>query len=60
MTNVPELLTPHEVADVLKVSYEKALDLIRFGGLPSMRVGRQYRVKASDLVAFINRGGKSV
>ena len=57
MATVPDLLTPKEVASVLKISYEGALNLMRYGGLKFVKIGRKYRVKASDLSAFINGGG---
>ena len=57
MATVPDLLTPKEVASVLKISYEGVLNLMRYGGLKFVKIGRKYRVKASDLSAFINGGG---
>lgn len=57
MAQVPDLLTPREVADILKVSYENVLHLIRYGDLKATKIGRQYRVKSTDLTAFINQGG---
>ena len=53
----PELLTPHEVAEILKISYEKTLHLIKSKDLKAIKIDRQYRIKESDLVAFINGGG---
>ena len=40
---MPELLTVHEVASILKVSYETALIYIKQNKL-AIKVGRQYRV----------------
>ena len=57
MVQVPELLTPRQVAEILNISYENALSLIRYGNIPCVKVGRQYRVKAADLSAFIRKGG---
>ena len=53
----PELLTPREAADILKISYEQTLHLIKYGNLKSIKIGRQYRIKESDLTAFVNGGG---
>ncbi len=53
MTNVPQMLTPRELADRLKISYEKALEIIRYSGLKYTKIGRQYRVSEADLVAFL-------
>ena len=57
MMQAPDLLTPREVADILKISYENVLGLIKYGGLRAVKLGHQYRVSAKDLVDFINKGG---
>ena len=38
------LLTPHEVASILKVSYDTALAFIKYSGIDYVMVGRQYRI----------------
>ena len=53
MTNISQMLTPRELADRLKISYEKALEIIRYSGLKYTKIGRQYRVSEADLVAFL-------
>ena len=45
---MPELLTVHEVAIILKVSYETALMYVKQNNL-TIKVGRQYRV-SKDLL----------
>lgn len=47
------LLTAAEVADQLRVSTMTIYRLIRSGELPAVRVGRNYRVRASDLDAYL-------
>ncbi len=47
------LLTAAEVADQLRVSTMTVYRLIRRGDLPAVRVGRNYRVREQDLVAFL-------
>lgn len=49
-----ELLTVQEVADVLRVSYETALQYIKQNNL-SIKVGRQYRVPKDKLAVHLNR-----
>ena len=49
-----ELLTVQEVADVLRVSYETALQYIKQNNL-SIKVGRQYRVPKDKLAAHLHR-----
>jgi len=47
------LLTAGEVADQLRVSTMTIYRLIRRGELPAVRVGRNYRVRASDLDTYL-------
>jgi excisionase family DNA binding protein len=47
------LLTAAEVADQLRVSTMTIYRLIRSGELPAVRVGRNYRVRARDLDAYL-------
>ena len=54
---MPEMLTPKEVAEILKISYESALGFIKYSGLDYIKVGNQYRVSKDKLEAFLNRKG---
>lgn len=47
------LLTAAEVAEQLRVSTMTIYRLIRRGELPAVRVGRNYRVRASDLESYL-------
>lgn len=51
------MLTPREVAEVLKIGYEAALAFIKYSGIDYLRIGNQYRVSAEKLRAFLNRKG---
>ena len=57
---MPEMLTPQEVAEIMKVSYESALAFIRYSGIDYIKIGRQYRVSAEKLKTFLNRKGQTV
>jgi excisionase family DNA binding protein len=50
----PRLLEVHEVAYQLRCSQETVRRLIRSGKLPAARLGSHFRVKQSDLDAFID------
>lgn len=50
------LLTPAEVAGILKVSLPTVYRWIRSGALPSLRVGRGRRIRESELNAFLQQG----
>lgn len=47
------LLTVAEVADILRVSNMTIYRLIRSGTLPALRIGKNYRVRRSDLDAYL-------
>lgn len=49
-----ELLTVSEVAEILRVSYETALEYIKVHKL-AIRVGRQYRVQKDSLLAHLRK-----
>ena len=57
MTN---LLTPHDVADILGVSYATALAFIKFSGVDYIQIGRQYRVTEEKFSAFLAKKGAMV
>ena len=46
-------LTVTDVAKLLKVSYDTALEYVKYSGVESVRIGRQYRVLASKLHEFL-------
>ena len=56
--NIPKMLTPNEVADILKISYETALAFIKYSGVDYIRVGRQYRINEDKLTAFLSKRGQ--
>lgn len=48
-----ELLTPQQIADILQVSYDTALDFVKHSGVPYIMVGKQYRVLQTKFYEFI-------
>ena len=50
------LLTVAEVAEVLRVSNMTVYRLIKAGELPALRVGKNYRIRESELEAFLSAG----
>ena len=59
-TSTPKLLTPHEIATVLNISYASALAFIKYSGIDYIQIGRQYRVCEDKLTAFIAKKGKTI
>lgn len=54
---MPEMLTPKEVAETLKISYEAALKFIKYSGIDYHRIGNQYRISSEKLRVFLNKKG---
>ena len=50
-----QMLTARDVAEMLKISYEQSLRLMRHPDLKSKKIGRQYRVSDKALEAFLER-----
>lgn len=48
------LLTVAEVADHMRVSNMTVYRLIKGGTLPAIRVGKNYRIRAQDLVNYLD------
>ena len=47
------LLTVAEVADTMRVSNMTIYRLIKSGELPALRVGKNYRIRQSDVQRFL-------
>ena len=54
------LLTPHEIAEILKVSYPTALNFVKFSGIDYLKIGNQYRVTEEKFLAFISKKGHRI
>ena len=52
-TGVPELLSPGEVAQMLKVSERDVIATIESGELPAKKIGSTYRIKRSAVAEFL-------
>lgn len=48
-----QLLTAQEIAKTLKISLAYAYQLMRTGQIRTVRIGRSVRVRASDLIEYI-------
>ena len=46
-------MTVTEVADYLRVSYDTALNLMKYSDMECVQIGRQYRVLESKLNEFL-------
>jgi excisionase family DNA binding protein len=50
-----KLLTPVEVADMLRVSRRTVQNMIERGDLPAAKVGRFWRVAEGDIIAYLRK-----
>lgn len=48
-----ELLTPDEVADILRINVMTVYGYIQRANLEAIRLGRNYRISRKDLALFI-------
>lgn len=45
--------SPQDVADTFGISYDKALEFIKFSGVEFVQIGRQYRVSENKLNEYL-------
>lgn len=50
------MLTPYDIAELLQVSYDTALEFIKTSGILYIQVGRQYRVSEQAFNTFVSAG----
>jgi excisionase family DNA binding protein len=55
-----KLLTTQEIADYLGLTQRTIYTYIQSGSLRAIKIGREWRIKESELEAFINRGSGEI
>jgi excisionase family DNA binding protein len=58
--SMEKLLTTQEVADHLGLTQRTIYTYIQSGSLRAIKIGREWRIKESELEAFINRGSGEI
>ena len=53
MTTPTKMLTPSDIAKILNVSYDTALNFVKYSGIPYIKIGHQYRVNEAALEAVL-------
>lgn len=53
--NIPTLLSAKEVSEILKIGYVKTLDLMKYGQIPSIKLGNTYRTSKEALTEWIQK-----
>ena len=56
----PRMLTPRELAGILRVSYEAALAFIKYSGIDFLQIGRRYMVAEDKLTEFLLQEGQVI
>jgi excisionase family DNA binding protein len=54
-TIIDDLLKPQDISRKLKISRSFTYRLLQLGEIPSVRLGKTYRVRPMDLVAYIQK-----
>jgi putative molybdopterin biosynthesis protein len=55
----PEFLTIPEAAALLRIGERTVYDLARHRRIPAAKVGGQWRIRRTDLDAWLERGGEA-
>jgi excisionase family DNA binding protein len=50
----PEVLTVRELQKMLKLGRNKTYELLRSKEIPSIRIGRQIRIRNIDITSYLN------
>jgi excisionase family DNA binding protein len=59
-SEIPDLLTVHELAGILKLSHRSIWRLVRSGQLPTpIHLGSSTRWRVDEIAAWLKRGGTS-
>ena len=51
---MPDVMTPAEAAQFMKVTEDDVLDAIKEGNLKAKKVGKAFRISKDNLEAFMN------
>lgn len=58
--NLPAVLTVEEAALFLRVGRTSAYEAVRTGQIPSVKVGRQYRILRAALLDWLGQNGTAL
>ena len=48
------ILTPKDVAKILRIGNNSVYELLNSGAIPNFRIGRKHKVRKIDLINYIN------
>lgn len=59
VNNLPLVLTPVDIARILRVSKNVAYEKIHSNGFPKFKVGNQYRIYREKLIEWMENSGET-
>lgn len=55
-----KFLSAYDIAHILDICYQKALDFIKFSGIAYLKIGRTYKVEEKTFYNFVLRNEKII
>lgn len=53
LESYPDVLDARMIAEYLSIGYVKALNLVKYGGIPYLKIGNTYRVAKRNFEAWL-------
>lgn len=57
LEQIPEIIDPRFIAQYLGIGYSKALNLVKSGALPCIKVGNHYKIPRAGFVEWLHQPG---
>ena len=54
LNNYPDVLSPNDIMSILHIGRSTAYKLLYSGYIPSIRIGKQYRIPKKSLVEYLS------
>ena len=56
-SNYPDVVTPKEIQDMLRIGRNAVYELLKSGEIKSLRIGKKYIVPKSSVIKYLQTGG---
>lgn len=56
-SDYPDIVTPKEIQDMLRIGRNTVYELLRSGEIKSLRVGKKYIIPKSSVIKYLQTGG---
>lgn len=54
LQDYPEILNARDISEYLGIGYVKSLNLIKYSGIPFLRIGNTYRINRGKFQQWLN------